>query len=286
VSRESVEVVRRALELLRESYERGAATDALLSLCAPDMRVDATRRVFNPDVYEGRAGVERSIRDTCDALEEFSETNERLIDAGERVVVTQTISGRGRVSRARVEQRGALIWTVRDGLVQLIEVFIDQDEALREVGERANALADLGLAAAGDEASVPRSNRELVLNVFLPDGHTDRSAFYALLDLEVVWDMSRSRFPDTGVYRAIDGVRQWFDGLAKAFGEVTYEVKRVREGGDRVAIEIHLRGRGPGSGIPVDYSFVPVLSFRAGKVVRMERYDAWPEAIAAMGLAD
>jgi hypothetical protein len=55
--------VRRGLDLLRKSYESGIATDGLLALCAPDIRVDATRRVFNPGVYEGDAGVRRSIRD-------------------------------------------------------------------------------------------------------------------------------------------------------------------------------------------------------------------------------
>jgi ketosteroid isomerase-like protein len=42
----------------------------------------------------------------------------------------------------------------------------------------------------------------------------------------------------------------------------------------------------PASGIPVDYSFVPVVTFRAGKIVRMERYDDWETALAAMGAAD
>jgi ketosteroid isomerase-like protein len=131
---QNVEIVRRALDLLRDSYESGEATDGLLDLCTPDVRVDATRRVFNPDLYEGDAGVRRSIREICDAWEDFYESTERLIDAGDRVVVVQTIGGRGRASKARVEQRGALIWTMRDGLVQLIEVFTDPREALKAVG--------------------------------------------------------------------------------------------------------------------------------------------------------
>jgi hypothetical protein len=44
---QNVEIVRRALDLLRDSYESGEATDGLLDLCTPDVRVDATRRVFN-----------------------------------------------------------------------------------------------------------------------------------------------------------------------------------------------------------------------------------------------
>jgi ketosteroid isomerase-like protein len=134
VSQETVEIVRRALDRLRESYESGAATDGLLDLCASDIRVDATRRVFNPAVYEGKAGLQHAIREICDAREGFNETNERIIDAQKSVVVVQTIRGRGRLSNADVEQKGALICTVADGLLQLIEVFIDPQEALKRAG--------------------------------------------------------------------------------------------------------------------------------------------------------
>ena len=46
----------------------------------------------------------------------------------------QTIGGRGRASNARVQQKAALIFTVRDELVQLIEVFTDPRDALKAVG--------------------------------------------------------------------------------------------------------------------------------------------------------
>jgi len=129
-----VEIVRRALDLLRDSYNSGVATDALLELCAPDIRVDGTRRVFNPDVYEGEAGVRRSIREIFDVWEDFHQINERFIDLGDRVVVLQTIGGRGRASKARVQLQGALICTVRDGLLRLIEIFVDQRDALAAAG--------------------------------------------------------------------------------------------------------------------------------------------------------
>jgi len=134
VSPEPVDIVRRCLELLSESYEHGAAADGLLDFCAPNIRVDASRRVFNPEIYEGSAGVERSIRDTCDAWGDFHFINERFIEAGERVVVIQTIAGRGHASSVEVELKAAVIYTVRDDLVELIEVFVDPREALKVVG--------------------------------------------------------------------------------------------------------------------------------------------------------
>jgi ketosteroid isomerase-like protein len=99
---------------------------------------------------------------------------------------------------------------------------------------------------------------------------------------DVEWDMSRSPFPDARVYRGRDGVREWFQGLADAFGEVVYEVERMHEAGSRVAVQFRVRGRGPSSGIPVDYRFVPLMTFRAGKIVHMERYGDWDSAMAEM----
>jgi ketosteroid isomerase-like protein len=134
VSEENVEIVRRVIATLREAYKSGDATAELLELCAPDIRVDASRRVFNPDTYEGHAGLRRLIREISEAWEDFSEANERLIDAGDRVVALQTISGRGPASKLEVRREAAVIWTLRDGRIVRVETFLDRREALRTAG--------------------------------------------------------------------------------------------------------------------------------------------------------
>ncbi len=123
-------------------------------------------------------------------------------------------------------------------------------------------------------------NAQRILQAFLPDGRMELEAAMSLLDEDVEWDMSRSPFPDARIYRGVDGVREWFRGLAHAFGEVVYEIERVHEEGARVAVQFHVRGRGPSSGIPVDYRFVPLLTFRGGRVLHMERHDDWDSAMA------
>ena len=102
-----------------------------------------------------------------------------------------------------------------------------------------------------------------------------------ILDPEVVFDQSRSPFPDKGVYEGIDGVRRWFAGLADAFGDIHYEIERTQDLGEQVAVLLHVRGRGPGSGIEVDYRFVPLVTLRGGKVLRMDRFNEWDEALEA-----
>jgi ketosteroid isomerase-like protein len=144
VSQRDVDIVRRALAVMRESHERGRAVQELIDMCTPDVRVDASRRVFNPAVYEGSEGVQRTIRDIRDSWEDFEEINERIIDAGDQVVVIQTISARGRASDVPVKQKGALVFTLTDGAVELIEVFLDPDEALRAAGIEGPALTEAG----------------------------------------------------------------------------------------------------------------------------------------------
>jgi ketosteroid isomerase-like protein len=134
MSRENVEIVRRATEILSEAYKSGEATDELLALCAPDFQLDASRRVFNPATYDGHAGLRCAIRETWEAWEDFREENERLIGVGDKVLSLQTIAGRGRSSGAEVRAPGALIWTLRDGSITRIETFSDRTEALEAVG--------------------------------------------------------------------------------------------------------------------------------------------------------
>lgn len=115
MSHENVEIVRRATAILRASYKSGEPTDEMLALCAPDIRMDASRRVFNPATYDGHAGLRRSIAEIWEAWEDFCEEGEELIDVGDKVLALHTIAGRGRASGAEVRAPGALIWTLRDG---------------------------------------------------------------------------------------------------------------------------------------------------------------------------
>jgi len=134
VSEANVELVRRAKEALTEATRAGGLTDALAELCDPAIQVDASRRVFNPEVYEGHAGMTRLVAEMSDAWQDFSHQTERLIDLGDRVLSIQTIAGRGRASGAEVDSRSGLIWTVRAGRITRVEVYGDHRDALAAAG--------------------------------------------------------------------------------------------------------------------------------------------------------
>jgi ketosteroid isomerase-like protein len=93
-----------------------------------------SRRIFNPDIYEGHAGMSRLQRDIEQVWDAFVMRPERFIDAGERVVVISRLLGRGRESGVEVGgSRTASIWTVRGGQVIHMEAFLDPQEALKAV---------------------------------------------------------------------------------------------------------------------------------------------------------
>ncbi len=109
---------------------------------------------------------------------------------------------------------------------------------------------------------------------------------YSTLDPGTVWDLSHSPFPDAGIYRGADGARAWISGIADAFGDFKYEVEKIRDAGAQVVVLLRVIGRGPTSGLAVDYRLVPVFTFHDGKIVRMERFDDWQEALEAVGLSE
>jgi ketosteroid isomerase-like protein len=133
MSQENVEIVREVMALFGGSPDQ-AASDRLLALISPDVHIDMSRRVFNPDTYDGHDGLRRLGREMQGVWDEFTVTPERFIDAGERIVVIETRRGRGRASGVDVEQRAGVIWTLHAGQVVRMETDFVPEQALEAVG--------------------------------------------------------------------------------------------------------------------------------------------------------
>ncbi len=108
-----------------------------------------------------------------------------------------------------------------------------------------------------------------------------------LLDPEVEWDASETPAPDiAGVYRGIEGVRQFWRGWLAAWETVEFEYELL-DAGDRVVALIDQRMRGRSSGIEVPFGkYAHVYTFRGGLIVHRRSYKDQAEALEAVGLSE
>ena len=133
MSQENVKVVRELYELFPDLAAPPPTTE-FLELFDPEVHLDQTRRVFNPASYDGQDGVLRALAELREAWEHFVLQPERFIEAGDDVVVVQSVRGRGRGSGVDVLGRSASLHTLRNGRIVRLVVYQDISEALRAAG--------------------------------------------------------------------------------------------------------------------------------------------------------
>jgi ketosteroid isomerase-like protein len=133
MSQDNVEIVR-GLIALGEDARTSGLSSLPTDLVAPDMEIDLSRRVFNPETYRGLDGWIRLHEQMGEVWAEWRVIPERIVAAGDRVVSIETVRGRGRGSGLQTEGVYASIWTFVDGRVARVEVGLRPEEALKAVG--------------------------------------------------------------------------------------------------------------------------------------------------------
>ena len=128
MSRENVEVVRRAFEAFRRRDWQ--------SFIAP----------FDPDIewhdrpeaglgtFHGHDGVRRFFQTILEAWEHYDARAEDIIGAGDQVVVFIHQTARGSASGVDVEERIAGVFRLHGGKVCYVRIYTDRNEALEAVG--------------------------------------------------------------------------------------------------------------------------------------------------------
>jgi ketosteroid isomerase-like protein len=80
-------------------------------------------------------------------------------------------------------------------------------------------------------------------------------------------------------------VRRFWEGLDETFEELRLIPQEFIDAGDRVATRLRHYGRGKLSGAEIDEEmYHQVATFRDGKMVRLEYFGEWSEALEAAGL--
>jgi ketosteroid isomerase-like protein len=84
-----------------------------------------------------------------------------------------------------------------------------------------------------------------------------------------------------------DAVGAFFWDWFRTFGtEVSFEITRIRGGGDAVAVEVRHRAKGRSSGIEVTDDLFYEYRLKRGKIERIRFHETWAEALEAAGLSE
>jgi ketosteroid isomerase-like protein len=130
MSRENVEVIRRAFEAFRaDDFE------AWLSKISPSIKVFPNpREPGTKSHYEGREGVLEYLRNWYAGWDEYIVEPTQFIDAGDFVVVAAREIGTAKASGIRVEEEFSHVFKLRDGQTVEWRQFGPLEEALEAVG--------------------------------------------------------------------------------------------------------------------------------------------------------
>ena len=95
----------------------------------------------------------------------------------------------------------------------------------------------------------------------------------------------REDFPEPAVTVGLGEIQDYMRRFLTQFERTTFEAEDLRAVGDTVLVRLVQRGTGSASGIEAELRFFMLLTFRGGKIVRMEVVMDEREALEAVGLA-
>jgi ketosteroid isomerase-like protein len=128
MSEENVEVVRRAFgEFARGNFW-------IPELFDPDVRISWLDAVGTESETVGHQAMSSFVLNFLESWDELTLAAERIIDAGDQVVVFAAWRGRGKASGVTTEWHFGAIWTLREGRVINIESYSEPTEALEAAG--------------------------------------------------------------------------------------------------------------------------------------------------------
>jgi uncharacterized protein len=129
MSRENVEIVRSVFEAVnRRDW------DTVLAAYSPDVEWDD--RDLRPEgaVHRGIDAMRAEMRAWFGTWKDYRQEIEQIADAGDQVLVVIRESGTGKGSGAAMDQRIAVVITVRDGLIERSQLYRDPAAAFEAVG--------------------------------------------------------------------------------------------------------------------------------------------------------
>jgi uncharacterized protein len=94
------------------------------------------------------------------------------------------------------------------------------------------------------------------------------------------------KLPEAGTYEGVEAVRSYFVRFLESFEDYRFEIEQVLDAGDKVLVFNCQRGRGKGSGAPVEMHNAWLFVLREGKITKIRPYWDRAEALTAAGLSE
>ena len=88
------------------------------------------------------------------------------------------------------------------------------------------------------------------------------------------------------VYTGPEAMWQLRADLYESWQDYRADVERITDLGDHVLVVVHVTGRGPGSGVPVDRRIALLLAFRGEQMLGGRSFPSESEALEAAGLRE
>jgi ketosteroid isomerase-like protein len=123
-------------ELTRQAYEAINRRDVewLAARAHPDLEMHMFGVAGVPVVYRGAAGIREWFDDMDELWEWFEAVPEEIRDLGDRVFVLGRQRLGGRASGIEVEEKSALVFRLRDGLLTELRAYPSVEDALAAAG--------------------------------------------------------------------------------------------------------------------------------------------------------
>jgi ketosteroid isomerase-like protein len=127
MSEENVEIVRAGIA----AYNRGNL-DTVVEMCDPEMVFET----LLSGTHRGKEALRVIYEENQKTLSGHTLDSEELIDLGDKVIAVVQIGGAGPVSQISLDDRIAVVFAIKDGLMVRLQVFRNKEEALEVAGLR------------------------------------------------------------------------------------------------------------------------------------------------------
>ena len=89
-----------------------------------------------------------------------------------------------------------------------------------------------------------------------------------------------------GTFHGPEGFKDFIEGQLAIIEDLRSDPEEFIDAGDRVVVPFRLSGRARKTGIPLEYHYVHVWTFRGGKAVHLRLYTKKAKALEAVGLRE